>query len=77
MEYKKGQVKILANTHTGRETFVDLQNIILNPGDDNEVTLGNHLDYLSKEIDSLKKQCDQFKNALRELTVAANKLNLK
>ena len=48
MQYKKGQVKILSNTHTGRETYVDLQDVVLFPATESEIKLGDYLDTLNK-----------------------------
>lgn len=77
MEFKKGQVKVLANTNTGRETFVDLQDVVLFPNTKKEVTLGNYLEKLSKETDSNNKELANVKKSVKHLVGVIAKLNLK
>jgi hypothetical protein len=66
MEFKNGQVKILANKHTGREQYVDLQDIVLNPGSSEEITLGKFLNNLSNENEANKKEVEKA-NARKEI----------
>ena len=77
MEFKKGQVKVLANTTTGRETFVDLQDVVLFPNTDKEVTLGNYLEKLSNESTSNKKEVASLKKIVKHLIGVITELNLK
>lgn len=77
MIHKKGQVKILANTNTGREIYVNLQDVILNPDSDDEVTLGNYLETLTNNINTLKKDNKKNKQAIADLVLTISKLNLK
>ncbi len=77
MEFKNGQVKILANKHTGRELFVDLQDVILNPGSSEEITLGKFLNNLSKENEANKKEIEKINIAVKGLLAVTAKLNLK
>lgn len=77
MQFKKGQVKVLANTTTGREIYVNLQDVILNPDSDNELTLGNYLETLTNNINTLKKDNKKNKKAIADLVLTISKLNLK
>ena len=77
MEFKKGQVKVLANTNTGRETFVDLNDVVLFPNTDKEVTLGNYLEKLSNESTSNKKEVASLKKIVKHLIGVITELNLK
>ncbi len=77
MQYKKGQVEVLANTNTNREIFVDLQDVVLNPGAESEIKLGDYLKSLEKTGKDNQKDIKKLKKTIQELTLAVSKVNLK
>lgn len=77
MQYKKGQVKILSNTHTGRETYVDLNDVLLNPGTESEIKLGDYLNSLNKTGQDNTKEIKKIKKTIQDLTLMISRVNLK
>lgn len=77
MQYKKGQVKILSNTHTGRETYVDLNDVVLFPATESEIKLGDYLDTLNKTGQGNTKEIKKIKKAIKDLTLMISRVNLK
>lgn len=77
MQYKKGQVKILSNTHTGRETYVDLNDVVLYPGTTSEIKLGDYLDSLNKTGQDNTKEIKKIKKTIKDLTLMISRVNLK
>lgn len=77
MQYKKGQVKILSNTHTGRETYVDLNDVVLYPGTESEIKLGDCLDSLNKTGQDNNNEIKKIKKAIQDLTLTISRVNLK
>jgi len=77
MQYKKGQVKILSNTHTGRETYVDLNDVVLFPATESEIKLGDYLDSLNKTGQGNTKEIKKIKKVIKDLTLMISRVNLK
>lgn len=77
MEFKNNQVKILANSKTGREIYVDLQDVVLYPNTDKEVTLGNKLSILEDQDKRQNKKIAKLEKTVKGLVGVAAKLNLK
>ena len=77
MQYKKGQVKILSNTHTGRETYVDLNDVVLFPATESEIKLGDYLDTLNKTGQGNTKEIKKIKKVIKDLTLMISRVNLK
>ncbi len=77
MQYKKGQVKILSNTHTGRETYVDLNDVVLFPATESEIKLGDYLNSLKKTGQDNTKEIKKIKKTIQDLTLMISRVNLK
>ena len=77
MEFKKGQVKILKSPETGREAFVNLEDVVLFPNTENEISLGRYLLKLSQNDEKKTEEISKLKTAIRNLADTISKLNKK
>lgn len=77
MEVVKGQVKVLANTHTGRETYVDLNDVVLYPGTEKEIKLGDFLQKQDKRIEKVENAVKELKTIAKTTAGIISKINLK